>query len=102
MPATVDQPKARASDRMSGDVLDVSLSGVWRITDARPSWSELLAGRNPATVRVDSRDVVRWDSSLLLFVFEVEQWCRARGARADLNALPEKVRSLLAQLSDSH
>ena len=102
MPVTADQPKARASDRMNGDVLEVSLSGVWRITEARPSWPELLAGRNPAVVRVLVHEVVRWDSALLLFVFEVEQWCRATGAHFDNMALSEKIRSLVSQLSASH
>ncbi|MEO6001676.1 MAG: ABC transporter permease [Opitutus sp.] len=102
MPVTADQPKARASDRMNGDVLEVSLSGVWRITEARPSWPELLAGRNPAVVRVLVQEVVRWDSALLLFVFEVEQWCRATGARFDNTPLSEKIRSLVSQLSASH
>ena len=102
MAVTLDQPKARASDRQDGDVLEISLSGTWRITEARPSWTNLLGKRTPAAVRLRLEDVDRWDSSLLLYLFEVVQWCRASGARCDLDALPEKIRSLLAQLSSSH
>ncbi len=102
MAAIVDPPKARVSDRLEGDVLDVSLSGIWRITEPRPSWTELLAQRNPAVVRLRVADMDRWDSSLLLYLFEVQQWCRATGARCDVDALPEKIRALLTQLSASH
>lgn len=102
MAATVAPPKARVSDRLEGDVLDVSLSGVWRITEARPSWTDLLARRKPAVVRLRVADMDRWDSSLLLYLFEVQQWCRATGARCELDALPEKIRALLTQLSASH
>jgi phospholipid/cholesterol/gamma-HCH transport system permease protein len=46
--------------------------------------------------------VERWDSSLLLFLFEVQQWCRAHGAHCDLEAVPARVRTLLGQLVASH
>lgn len=102
MAATVDPPSARASDRLEGDVLEVSLSGVWRITESRPSWTDLLARRKPALVRLRMNEVERWDSSLLLYLFEVQQWCRSAGATCDLDPLPEKVRGLLTQISASH
>ncbi|MBM3855572.1 MAG: ABC transporter permease, partial [Verrucomicrobia bacterium] len=43
-----------------------------------------------------------WDSALLLFAFEVQQWCRARGAHCETEALPERLRDLLEQLGRSH
>jgi phospholipid/cholesterol/gamma-HCH transport system permease protein len=102
MAATIDQPKARASGSVDGDVLEITLSGVWRITDSRPSWTQLLGKSQPAVVRLRADDLQRWDSSLLLFVFEVHQWCRTSGARCELDQLPEKIRALLTQLSASH
>jgi phospholipid/cholesterol/gamma-HCH transport system permease protein len=102
MAVTVDLPKARASGMLHGDVLEVTLSGVWRITEPRPSWAELLEKQNPGTVRLRVEDLERWDSSLLLYLFEVHQWCKATGARCDVDALPEKLRELLAQISASH
>jgi phospholipid/cholesterol/gamma-HCH transport system permease protein len=102
MPATVDSRNAGATARLEGDVLDLTLSGVWRITESRPSWTELLDKRNPTTVRLRVGELERWDSSLLLFVFEVQQWCRAAGAACDVSALPEKALALLAQISASH
>ncbi len=94
--------KARVSDRLDGDLLAISLAGVWRITGSRPAWTDVLAGRQPARVRVAMAEVERWDSSLLLFIFEAQQWCRVTGAYFDAEALPEKIVSLLAQLVASH
>ncbi len=102
MPATGETRTARATERLEGDVLEISLAGVWRITEARPSWPALLGERNPARVRLRVEEVERWDSSLLLFLFEVQEWCRGTGAGCDADALPEKVQSLLAQFSASH
>jgi phospholipid/cholesterol/gamma-HCH transport system permease protein len=39
-----------------------------------------------------------WDSALLLFVFEVRQWCRVQGAYCDLSDLPVALQKLLGQL----
>ena len=85
-----------------GATLTVVLAGTWQITEPRPSWSGLLAGRKPQRVRMQLEDVERWDSSLLLFIFEAQQWCRTAGAFCDLEALPEKIRMLLGQLERAH
>ncbi|MEO7598848.1 MAG: ABC transporter permease, partial [Opitutus sp.] len=102
MAATLEQPKARATDRLEGNALEVTLGGVWRITETRPSWAHLIGGRKPSVVTMKTGGLERWDSSLLLYLFEVEEWCRATGARCNLEALPEKIRSLLTQLTESH
>jgi len=102
MPVSPELRKARVSDTLEGDVMDVSLAGTWQITEPRPSWTELLGGRNPARVKLRVDAVERWDSSLLLFLFEAEQWCRVAGADCNVDALPEKIRTLLAQLAASH
>jgi len=102
MAALPELRNARVSDRLDGNKLEVSLAGVWRITEPQPSWKDLLAGRNPTRVRLRVEEVERWDSSLLLFLFDVQQWCRASGAYCDIDSLPEKVRALLAQLAASH
>jgi phospholipid/cholesterol/gamma-HCH transport system permease protein len=102
MASIADQTTARVIDREEGGILELSLAGVWRITDQRPLWADLVKARHPSSVRVRMDEVERWDSSLLLYAFEVQQWCRASGVTCDLTALPEKVRSLLAQISASH
>ena len=98
-PAT---PNARVTATVVGDALEVLLAGTWQITAARPSWREVLGTQKPARVRLRTGEVDRWDTSLLLFLFEVQQWCRVTGAYCDTDALPEKIRTLLAQLAASH
>ena len=93
---------ALVSARTDGDVLEVTLAGTWQITDERPSWTGLLGAQNPARVRLRVDDAVKWDSSLLLFLFEAQQWCRQTGAFCEVDALPEKIGTLLLQLSASH
>src|ERR1019366_2440682 len=102
MPASPGPLNARVALTTEGDVLVVALAGTWQITEPRPSWEGLLAGQNPARVRPRMEDVEKWDSSLLLFLFEVQQWCRGTGAYCETNALPEKILALLGQLAASN
>ena len=102
MSASNESPEARAAVKTEGDACEVALAGTWQITAPRPSWGELRGAQTPARVRLRADEVEKWDSSLLLFLFEVQQWCRASGAYCDVDALPEKLRTLLAQLTASH
>jgi phospholipid/cholesterol/gamma-HCH transport system permease protein len=89
---------ARAPATLRGDVLEIELGGTWQITDRRPTWTEVRAGREPKRVVLRGEGLAGWDSSLALFVFEVEQWCRVTGAACDSGAVPEKLRRLVSQL----
>jgi ABC-type transporter Mla MlaB component len=102
MSASNESPEARAAVKTEGDAMEVALAGTWQITAPRPSWDELRGTQTPKRVRLCTDGVAKWDSSLLLFLFEVQQWCRAAGAYFDSDALPEKIRTLLAQLAASH
>jgi len=102
MTASPGPSNARVAAKAEGDVLEVALSGTWQITEPRPSWAGLLAGRNPTRVRLRVAEVEKWDSALLLFLFEAQQWCRSAGAYCEADALPEKIRALLVQLAASH
>src|SRR4051812_4119644 len=93
---------ARANAEINGDTLVVTLGGSWQITERRPTWDDMLVGRQPARVRLNASDVAQWDSSLLLFVFEAQQWCRTTGAFCDLDGLSERIRHLLGQLTSAH
>ncbi len=96
----IDSPQAaRAEATLAGDVLAVELAGDWAITQPRPDWLGLLAGRAPRRVVLRGGGLGAWDSSLLLFLFEAQQWARIQGAHADTRELPEKIRHLLGQMS---
>jgi phospholipid/cholesterol/gamma-HCH transport system permease protein len=93
---------ARAEAIVAGDTLTVTLAGDWSLTAVRPAWTALLAGGSPKRVVLNDGGLGQWDSSLLLFLFEVQQWARITGAYADTKALPAKVHALLGQMNASH
>ncbi len=94
---------ARADATLAGDGLSVGLGGDWSITaGARPGWETVRAGRAPKRVVLRDDGLGQWDSSLLLFVFEVQQWCKLTGAYCDTRELPDRIRTLLGQMSASH
>jgi phospholipid/cholesterol/gamma-HCH transport system permease protein len=93
---------ARADAVLEGETLSIELAGDWLIAGRRPDWTATLAGRKPKRVVLGSAGLGQWDSSLLLFVFEAQQWSRITGAYYDAKALPEKIHALLRQMSTSH
>ncbi|MET0263527.1 MAG: ABC transporter permease [Rariglobus sp.] len=91
-------PETRVQLREDGEWLLVELKGAWRITETRPSWPVLLEGRDPVRVKLIWGKLECWDSALLLFVFELRQWCRTKNVYCDLTDLPEALQKLLSQL----
>ena len=82
--------------------MEVALGGVWRITAVRPTWGESVGGEKPSRVRVRMEAVEKWDSALLLFLFDLQETCRVDGTHCDLEAVPANVRALLVQLTSAH
>jgi phospholipid/cholesterol/gamma-HCH transport system permease protein len=58
----------------------------------------LLSGADPTHVKLVWGRLEDWDSALLLFVFEVRQWCRTKHVVCDLSSLPDALQKLLRQL----
>ena len=80
----------------------VTLGGSWRVTESRPTWAKPEGEDMPKRLRIDVTAVKKWDSSMLLFLFDAQQWCRMMGIYCNLDGLPGKVREMLALLSRSH
>lgn len=97
---TVTAPENRVQLHVMDGRLMVELQGAWRITEPRPAWPELLssAGADPARVKLVWGKLQEWDSALLLFVFELRQWCRAKDVHCDLSDLPGALQKMLGQL----
>jgi phospholipid/cholesterol/gamma-HCH transport system permease protein len=103
MSETIEKLKSIARAELRDGVLDVVVGGTWQVTERRRlGWKEIVGNRTPTRVHLRAEGLERWDSSLLLFVFAAQQWCRESGAYCDLDALPPKMRGLLEQLSRSH
>jgi phospholipid/cholesterol/gamma-HCH transport system permease protein len=96
------EANARVTTQMEGDAMVVYLSGSWSVTESRPTWMKEAGEQKPKRVRIEVDSVKKWDSSMLLFLFDVQQWCRVMGVYCDLEGLPEKARAMLALLSRSH
>jgi len=102
MAASSETMSARVQAQEEDDALTIVLGGAWQITEPRPAWRDALGGRTPRRVRLRVDQLERWDSSLLLFINEAQEWCRAAGVYCDTEALPAKLRELLGQLARAH
>jgi len=100
MPPASESTPATVSVQAAAGTLEVRAAGDWRLTAPTPPWDG-GGGAALAPVRLRMEGVGTWDSSLLLFFSDVEAWCRAQGVACDLTALPEKTRTLLAQLDQA-
>ncbi|HUC98250.1 MAG TPA: ABC transporter permease [Candidatus Polarisedimenticolaceae bacterium] len=86
--------------RWANDItLVVELSGAWRLRGGLPSASsvqrELEPSRKVRDVTFEARDLTSWDTSVLTFLVEVSELCRARAINMDRTGLPAGVRRLL-------
>jgi phospholipid/cholesterol/gamma-HCH transport system permease protein len=102
MSARMETLTAHANATPSDDVLEVALGGAWQVTAPRPSWAEVRGTHTPRRVRLRADALEKWDTSLLLFLFELQRWCRANGVACDLDSLPERIRTLLSHLTAAH
>jgi phospholipid/cholesterol/gamma-HCH transport system permease protein len=84
-----------------GNEIECLLSGDWVMSmdtrNALSKWGQFLKGSGAEAVRLTlqlSRDS-KWDSSLLIFIFQIEEEVLAKGGIIEFSALPEKVQNLL-------
>jgi phospholipid/cholesterol/gamma-HCH transport system permease protein len=102
MSVSEETPTAQVNARTEDGRLVLELAGRWQITAPRPSWKRVLGSQRPTRVRLEMSGVSRWDSSVVLFVYEVRRWCTEAGASLELDALPPEVRRLAEQLAGAY
>lgn len=91
--------EATAEAHTSADALTVALAGDWSVEDAPPRFSEVIDGAPLHTVRAlvfDARALGTWDSSLLLFLWQGQQYCESHRLTCETSALPAQLPRLLA------
>jgi phospholipid/cholesterol/gamma-HCH transport system permease protein len=86
--------------RQDGEVT-IALGGGWNLrAPARPqpatALRDLESAGSATRIRCVSEDLGPWDSSLLLFLSELDAWCHSHNVALDLQNLPEGVNSLIA------
>jgi phospholipid/cholesterol/gamma-HCH transport system permease protein len=94
-------PAAFAKTSLHDGQATITLGGVWNIKarvrpKSAPALHEVESAGEITRIRCVGQDLGTWDSSLLLFLSEVDDWCQAHQTTLDLRGLPEGVDSLIA------
>ena len=100
--ADADQP-GFALEQTSRGRVSVSLNGEWTLARKPPSAETLLAqtGSEPGmALSLHGRNLARWDTALLSFVYKLHRLCSEQGCLLDTSALPAGIQRLLS-LSES-
>ncbi|QJR35371.1 MlaE family ABC transporter permease [Gemmatimonas groenlandica] len=92
---------ALAQLHREGDALVVALGGVWSLEKSVPRFPDLVARSTAASeairsVSFDAAELGEWDSSLLIFLMQVQSFCEEHSLELGPSSLPEQVPRLLA------
>jgi phospholipid/cholesterol/gamma-HCH transport system permease protein len=99
----LDQPTADL--RRQDNDLVAELAGTWRLEHATPQFGPLLkaalvtdaaSDAKIGTIVFDGTRLGEWDSSLLIFLRQGQEYCEAHECTFDTTGLPERVTHLLA------
>jgi len=75
------------------------VSGDWQLSRPFPTWKELIAGVPPGEVVLVGRDLVTWDTSLVLFLVHARTWCLSARVGFRMESLPSQLPALLDRFS---
>jgi phospholipid/cholesterol/gamma-HCH transport system permease protein len=101
MSASDESKEAVAVPRTNDGVFEVSLGGVWTLGGRTPRWRSVVGDGRPSGVRLVADGLTHWDTALVAFVGEAQQWCSASSLPCDTARLPEKLRLLSSQFEAS-
>ncbi len=92
---------ARAELRVEEDTLVVVIAGDWSIEQRLPRFDALVGkssggSRGIRKAAFDSSKLGEWDSSLLIFLMNGQEYCEKNKIELDPSGLPEQVPRLLA------
>lgn len=96
---------ALAAVTRQGDSLVVALSGAWQLERPAPRFASLIepalsadtgGARTARVVTVDAAALGSWDSSLLIFLRQGQEYCEAHQLSFATEGLPARITSLLA------
>ena len=101
MPPREDSSKAKIEIRSVSGGTEVILSGEWRLEEPRPSASRVWVDLGASRLVLRTEGLLVWDSSLLLFIDELQGQASQKGVTVDLSLLPERMRALYEGLTRS-
>ncbi|MEY2606916.1 MAG: phospholipid/cholesterol/gamma-HCH transport system permease protein [Verrucomicrobiota bacterium] len=98
--ATSDIARPTVKMERTGDELKLVLGGDWSLKSPERLRAEAVLAdleREPGVklIRCATSEVRSWDSSLLVFLWEVEEWCKNRQLKFAEDDLPKEISSLL-------
>lgn len=102
---TAHAAAALAEVTRQGDSLVVALSGEWQLERPAPHFAPLMdsalsanasGARTARVVTVDAAALGTWDSSLLIFLRQGQEYCEAHELTFATEGLPPRITSLLA------
>ncbi|KXU35339.1 hypothetical protein AXK11_06705 [Cephaloticoccus primus] len=105
MTVALANPARATLSTASAGTATLVLSGRWSVMEPCPGAAATLAelaASHTTRLRFDFSKTATWDSSLLLFVFDLKCGCERAEIECDLAAVPPSLRDLLAQLARSH
>ena len=93
--------EARAEVKAENGSLVIGLSGDWSLERPQPKFRDVVdegaASRDKVrAVSFDSSELGEWDSSLLIFLVQCQDYCEEHHLELDTAGLPEQVPRLLA------
>ena len=102
---TTEAAAALAEIRREDDSLVAVLSGEWNLERPAPRFLQLMesalsvdptGARKVRVVNVDASALGTWDSSLLIFLQQGQEYCEAHQLEFGTAGVPERIASLLA------
>src|ERR1700730_9419162 len=101
MESTNTTSPSKVTVSKTGDKVVLGLEGDWNIKEAHhvdvdSVLSTLDKQGSVAAIEFNSESLSSWDTSLLIFVARVEEWCQQHHAKFSQESLPPNVASLIA------
>ena len=102
---TAEAAAALAEIRREDDSLVAVLSGEWNLERPAPRFAPLVesalsadrsGARKVRVVNVDASALGTWDSSLLIFLQQGQEYCKAHQLEFGTEGVPDRIASLLA------
>ncbi|MEO6447052.1 MAG: ABC transporter permease [Gemmatimonadaceae bacterium] len=86
--------------RYEDSSLVIALTGDWTLEHETPRFDALVAGNRsqsgtPPVLMFDASSLGTWDSSLLIFLSQCQEYAEAQQLEIDRSTLPEQLRRLL-------
>ena len=101
MESDIAASHSQATVNKAGDKVVITIEGDWNLRQVQHGGvekviSDLDKQGSVASIEFDSAHLGSWDTSLLIFVARVEEWCHQHQVRFGRETLPPNVASLIA------